>query len=393
MINNIINTSNVETPFSKELSPSVLQNKPKQLQNGRGSVNRFPLSPALIDTANLDNLYKASQECRRGVNWKDSVLGFQSNFIINLTQLKKELYNGTYKISPYKKFIIYEPKRRPIEATYHKDRVVQRSLCNVYLYKELTRHFVYDNGANQKGKGTDFTRNRLKCLLHRYWEKHGCDGWVCYVDIHSFFDSIPHDVALKEIEKRANDPFALKYCSMVMEKHYNKDVGIGLGSELSQLTGLTVLDGVDHWAKEKAKAKCYVRYMDDSVAVFLTKKEAKFYMQGILNELHNRGLQESPKKTLIFPLKNGINFLGWHYMLKTNGRIICKPKKGKIGKIKNRIRRMLNKQIPINTIKQSLDSSISSLKWGDADKEIKELKNFLKEKIQNEKLQTNEQRS
>jgi hypothetical protein len=33
---------------------------------------------------------------------------------------------------------------------------------------------------------------------------------------------------------------------MVMEKHYNKDVGIGLGSELSQLTGLTVLDGVDH---------------------------------------------------------------------------------------------------------------------------------------------------
>jgi hypothetical protein len=68
MINNIINTSNVETPFSKELSPSVLQNKPKQLQNGRGSVNRFPLSPALIDTANLDNLYKASQECRRGVN-------------------------------------------------------------------------------------------------------------------------------------------------------------------------------------------------------------------------------------------------------------------------------------------------------------------------------------
>jgi hypothetical protein len=50
--------------------------------------------------------------------------------------------------------------------------------------------------------------------------------------------------------------------------------------------------------------------MDDSVAVFLTKKEAKFYMQGILNELHNRGLQESPKKTLIFPLKNGINFLG-----------------------------------------------------------------------------------
>lgn len=175
-----------ETPFDKE-SPSVAQpNEPKSLQGGRGSVTRFPLSPSFALTANLDNLYKASQECRKEVNWKDSVLGFQANIITNLVKLKRELLNGTYKMRPYKKFVVHEPKERLIEATNHRDRIVQRTLCNVYLYNALTKCFVYDNGANQKGKGTTFARQRLKCLIHRFWRKHGNEGCVAYVDIHSF---------------------------------------------------------------------------------------------------------------------------------------------------------------------------------------------------------------
>jgi hypothetical protein len=49
-------------------------------------------------------------------------------------------------------------------------------------------------------------------------------------------------------------PFALAICDMCMEKH-DGDHGIGLGSELSQLMALSVLDGIDHWAKEKAHAE------------------------------------------------------------------------------------------------------------------------------------------
>jgi RNA-directed DNA polymerase len=195
-----------------------------------------------------------------------------------------------------------------------------------------------------------------------------------------FFDSIPHDVALREIKKRAPDPFALAYCEMAMESHRG-EVGVGLGSELSQLTGLTVLDGVDHVAKEKCKAKCYVRYMDDSVAVFKTKEEAKAYLKVILKELTERGLTASPKKTLIFPLSQGVTFLGWRYILRANGRIVCKPRKGKVAKLKRKLRRMKKAGVPVDTMKESLNSFISSLLWGDAKKEIKSLQKFFKEEI------------
>ena len=197
-----------------------------------------------------------------------------------------------------------------------------------------------------------------------------------------FFDSIPHDVAHREVSKRAPDPFALQICDMCMEKH-DGDHGVGLGSELSQLMALSVLDGIDHWAKEKAHAEAYSRYMDDSVAIFPTKEQAQLYLQGILLELEKRGLTPSAKKTLVFPLKQGINYLGWRYILKANGRIVCKPRSGKIAKTKRKLVRMADAGIPLSTIRQSLDSSIASLKWGDANKEIAELNRFYEEEIKN----------
>jgi len=253
------------------------ENKPNKSKSRRGQVNLFPLTPALFSTIDLNNLYIASQEVRKQVNWKDSVLGFQANLIVNLVTLREEVLNGKYKMRPYKEFIIYEPKKRKIEATCHRDRVIQHSLCDTYLYHALTRHFIYDNAANQVGKGTDFARNRFKCQLHRYWLKNGSDGYCAYVDIHSFFDSIKHDVALQVLSKKAPDAFAVQYCSLSMENH-DGEVGVGLGSELSQLIALSVLDGVDHFAKEKLRAKWYIRYMDDSVALFPTKQESNIYL-------------------------------------------------------------------------------------------------------------------
>jgi hypothetical protein len=201
--------NHAETTFSKESSSVSLQKETKQSWGGRGLVTKFPLTPALISTANLDNLYQASQECRRNINWKDSVLGFQANLGFNLIQLRNELLNGTYKLRPYKRFVIYEPKKRDIEATCHRDRIVTRSLCNTYLYEALTRHFVYDNGANQKGKGTEFTRKRFKCLLHRHWERYGCEGWVCYVDIQAFFRFNPARCRSKGDQEESARPVCL----------------------------------------------------------------------------------------------------------------------------------------------------------------------------------------
>jgi hypothetical protein len=66
-----------------------------------------------------------------------------------------------------------------------------------------------------------------------------------------------------------------------------------------------------------------------------------------LLELEKRGLTPSAKKTLVFPLKQGINYLGWRYILKANGRIVCKPRSGKIAKTKRKLVRMADAGIPL----------------------------------------------
>ncbi len=178
--------AHIEKPLGKERLSLADYYPPKQLQGGRGSVNRLPLSSALAATASLDSLFEATRLRSRNVAWKDSILGFRANIVPNIVKLRRELLSGTYRILPYLRFEIFEPKPRVIEATAFRDGVVQKSLCKNYLYQEISRHFIYDNAANQVGKGTDFARARLKRQLHRYERKHGTEGWVVQFDIHNF---------------------------------------------------------------------------------------------------------------------------------------------------------------------------------------------------------------
>lgn len=85
---------------------------------------------------------------------------------------------------------VHEPKERDIVATRIKDRQFQRSLCDNGFYDQITRSFITDNCACLKGRGVDYTLNRLTCHLRRYRQKHGSEGWVLKCDIHHYFQSI-----------------------------------------------------------------------------------------------------------------------------------------------------------------------------------------------------------
>lgn len=106
--------------------------------------------------------------------------------LVRIHSLKKSLEKGTYKISPYANFKVYEPKERDILSTKMKDRVFQRSFVDNYFYDEMTRSFIYDNGACQRGRGTERTRKRLICHLQRFYRKHGTNGYALKGDLTNF---------------------------------------------------------------------------------------------------------------------------------------------------------------------------------------------------------------
>lgn len=290
------------------------------------------------DVVDFDALYKGMKECCRNVRWKDSVVGYEAHGLRNTYLLRQELLNGRYKIQPYKYFTIYEPKKRNIVATRVRDRQFQRTLCNQVLYDEVTRSFIYDNCACQKGKGTDFCLRRIVAHMRRFYIEHGSDGWVLKCDIRRYFDSTRHDVAKAAIQKRVRDKVVAEYACNVIDS-FDGDIGIGLGSQISQLTELAVLDDLDHYIKERLRIKHYVRYMDDFVLIHHDKEYLQYCWSIIVKKLAAIGL-ELNGKTSLYPISQGVKMLHWRFLYTDTGRILRLFDKTKPGKERRKLKRM-----------------------------------------------------
>ena len=288
------------------------------------------------------NLRRALNRCCRNVRWKDSVVGYELHAAQNTHRLLKSIQDGTYRISPYQRFIIYEPKRREIVATRIADRQVQMALCMGGLYEDITEHFIYDNCACQTGKGTDFCLKRIKKHMCDFYRAHGKDGWVLKMDIHHFFPSTRHDVAKAAIAKRVGDEKARDFVFDVIDS-FGGDVGIGLGSQISQLVELSVLDDLDHFIKERLGIKHYVRYMDDLVLIHEDKEYLKYCWKEIEKQLKAIGLELNDKTTM-YPLKQGVKFLHWRFIITDTGKIDMKISSKKMGKQRRKLKKILYKE-------------------------------------------------
>lgn len=290
----------------------------------------------------FDNLYKAMKKCKQNVMWKQSVQGYYKNGLVNICELRKSLLNDTYKIDKYTSFKIFEPKERDILATRFKDRVFQRSLCDNYIYKEITKSFIYDNCACQIGKGTEFARKRLGVHLQKYYRHCDNEGYILKLDIKNYFGSTPHWVAKAAIAKRISDEWAREQVYKVIDSY--GDIGLGLGSQLTQLIQLAVLDDIDHFIKEQLHIKPYVRYMDDSILIHEDKKYLKYCKEQIAARLEQIGLKLNEEKSKIFKIKQGVNFLGFKFKLTNQGKVTLILLKKKKFKEKRKLKKLILRQ-------------------------------------------------
>ena len=113
------------------------------------------------------------------------------------------------------------------------------------------------------------------------------------------------------------------------------------------------LSGMDHFIKEKLGIRYYGRYMDD----FYLIHEDKAYLQYCRGEIEQYvarlGLRMN-KKTNIFPLRNGIDFLGFHTYLTESGKIIRKVRRS--SKLKKQRGLLDREKISLSDIEQSYGS-------------------------------------
>ena len=357
------------------------------------AVNSGSLSMDDFDKViSFDELYKGMQKSARGVKWKDSVANYTLNGLRNTMKLRRDLLNGTYKISSYQHFVIHEPKEREIVATRIRDRQFQRSLCDNILTPQVTRSYVYDNGACLKGKGVDFAMDRLNTHLHRYYRQHGSEGWVLRCDIRHYFPETPHSVAKAALRKRIRDDRAYAASAMIIDS-FGDGKGIGLGSQVSQITQLAVLDDLDHFLKERMRIRHYVRYMDDMILIHHDRQVLEACLREIRKRAEALGL-ELNRKTQIFPLRHGISFLQWRFILTDTGKVIRRAGKRSVTKEQRRLKKLAGKilkgEMPAEKLYESFQSWRGHIRRGNTYR-LERRMTILYDKLNNEVIKNDRQ--
>lgn len=123
--------------------------------------------------------------------------------------------------------------------------------------------------------------------------------------------------------------------------YIDKAEGLPLGYQTSQLFALLMLDALDHYIEEELGFRFHVRGMDDFVVLAPTKEDAVRLLDTIRKAVHDSKL-ELNKKTAIFPMRNGVDFLGYHTYLTETGAVVQKLRKTSIQRIRKRIKRWLH---------------------------------------------------
>ena len=274
------------------------------------------------DVFSFSHLIKSGKRCCLGVGWKRSTQLFRSNFMLNIYQIWKAIQENRFKSRGFYEFDIYERgKMRHIKSVHISERVIQKCLSDYFLIPLLEPHMIYDNGASMKGKGNTFSVRRLVCHLNRHFRKYGTDGYIVLYDFHDYFNSLDHEEVMRQYERYLPRGQALDMAKQLMDES-GDHVGLGLGSQVNQVTAVGFCNAIDHYFKDVCQVQGYGRYMDDGYIMCRTKEEAEGYAQDLLRMAEDLKLTINPKKLHIQRINDQFVWLKNRIRLLPSGHVL-----------------------------------------------------------------------
>lgn len=269
----------------------------------------------------FERLYESYRASVRGVGWKASTQRYKASSLANVTRTHEELIAGKYRSKGFYEFDIVERgKPRHIRSVHISERVVQRCLCDYCLVPMLSRSFIYDNGASLRGKGYDFAVSRVTRFLTEHYRKHRREGYVLVFDFSKYFDTARHEPVFREFERSGIDDRLVSLSKYFIQNF--GDVGLGLGSQVSQIAALALPNRIDHYIKDTLGMRYYARYMDDGCIISESKEKLELCLRELRRLCAEHGIRLNQKKTQIIKLTRGFTFVKVRFRYGKNGKII-----------------------------------------------------------------------
>lgn len=258
----------------------------------------------------MDNLRLAHKNARKDKSYYREVKMVDSNMEYYLMKIQDMLKNKTYEVSKYKKSVINDKGKERIlsKLPYFPDRIIQWAVM-LQLEPMFRKHFVSWSCASQPQKGitkaTKLTENYMKDIKGTQY---------CFkMDVKKFYPNINHSILKNLLLRKIKDKDLLWLLFLIIDS-VGSDVGLPIGSYLSQYFANFYLSTFDHWLKEVLHIKYAVRYMDD-IIVFAdssyTLHEWRKQIEVYLKESLNLQIKENWQ---VFKVESrGVDFVGFRH--------------------------------------------------------------------------------
>lgn len=135
-----------------------------------------------------------------------------------------------------------------------------------------------------------------------------------------YFDTAQHEPVFREFERSGIDDRLVALSKYFIQNF--GDVGLGLGSQVSQIAALALPNRIDHYIKDVLGMKYYARYMDDGCIISESKEKLEICLRELRRLCAEHGIRLNPKKTQIIKLTRGFTFVKVRFRYGANGKVV-----------------------------------------------------------------------
>lgn len=261
-------------------------------------------------------LYEAFRQVKRnrgapGIDGQ-SLRAFEANLEEELSCLLLELKGKRYKAHPVKRVVIAKDDggERLLGIPTVRDRVVQQALRSI-LEPLFDPGFHPSSYGYRPGRSGHQAIGKAELFIRRYRRQ-----WVVDMDLSKCFDSLNHDLIIRQFRQRVTDGSVLSLLRQFLESgvmigHHLEETELGSpqGGVISPLIANVYLDAFDQFMKQRGHR--IVRYADDILVLCGSKagsenalRVSRRYLEDELKLTVNAG------KTHIAHSDEGVKFLG-----------------------------------------------------------------------------------
>lgn len=314
----------------------------------KSNLNTENLLEKIVEKRNFFEAYKkvVANKGSSGIDGMrvDELLSFLQG---NYETLKENVLSGKYKPQAVKRVEIPKPNGgiRLLGIPTVIDRLIQQAINQII-------NPIFDKEFSNNSYGFRPKRSAHMALKQAQMHINGGNRYVVDMDLEKFFDNVNHDLLMNLISRKIQDKRVLK----LIRKYLNSGIvvkgiltkspeGTPQGGPLSPLLSNILLNELDKELETRGHKFC--RYADDCNIYVKSERAGGRVLKSITKFLKlNLKLKVNTEKSAVdSPTRR--KFLGYSFYYSKDG-IKFRPDKNSYEKLKDKIRKITNRNISMN---------------------------------------------